>query len=232
MPLVNPRVFALAVPVALLAEPALAHHMMGGALPQTVAQGLLSGLGHPIIGVDHLVAIIGVGIIAATISRGFTPTIARGFAPAISGFASAILGFAPALAFSAAMIGGVALHLARAYLPAAELLVGLSTVAVGLSIVASSTLGVVSAGGLFAMAGLVHGYALGESIVGAEPTPLGAYLVGLLVVQSLLAGGAFALTRAVTGKETALRRVAIVASGALIAVVGGSAIASAPGVIG
>ena len=207
---VNPRVFALAVPVALLAKPALAHHMMGGALPQTVAQGLLSGLGHPIIGIDHLVAIIGVGIIAATISRGF----------------------APALAFFAAMICGVALHLARAYLPAAELLVGLSTVAVGLSFVAFSTLGVVSAVGLFAMAGLVHGYALGESIVGAEPTPLGAYLVGLLVVQSLLAGGAFALTRAVTGKETALRRVAIVASGALIAVVGGSTIASAPGVIG
>jgi urease accessory protein len=191
-----------------------------------VAQGLLSGLGHPIIGVDHLVAIIGVGIIAATISRDFAPTILRGFAPTI------LRGFAPALAFSGAMIGGVALHLARAYLPAAELLVGLSTVAVGLSIVVSSTLGVLSAGGLFAMAGLVHGYALGESIVGAEPTPLGAYLVGLLVVQSLLAGGAFALTRAAAGEETALRRVAIVAAGALIAVVGGSTIASAPGVIG
>jgi urease accessory protein len=224
MALVNPRVIALAVPVALLAEPALAHHMMGGALPQTVAQGLLSGLGHPIIGVDHLIAIIGVGIIAATISRGFAPTISRGFAPTIS------RGFAPALAFSAAMIGGVALHLARAYLPAAELLVGLSTVAVGLSIVASSTLGVVSAGGLLAVAGLVHGYALGESIVGAEPEPLGAYLVGLLVVQSLLAGGAFALARAVASKETALRRLAIAAAGALIAVVG--TIASAPGIIG
>jgi urease accessory protein len=224
MALVNPRAFVLAVPVALLAEPALAHHMMGGALPQTVAQGLLSGLGHPIIGVDHLIAIIGVGIIAATISRGFAPTISRGFAPTIS------RGFAPALAFSAAMIGGVALHLARAYLPAAELLVGLSTVAVGLSIVASSTLGVVSAGGLLAVAGLVHGYALGESIVGAEPEPLGAYLVGLLVVQSLLAGGAFALARAVASKETALRRLAIAAAGALIAVVG--TIASAPGIIG
>jgi urease accessory protein len=210
MALVNPRVFALAVPVALLAEPALAHHMMGGALPKTVAQGLLSGLGHPIIGIDHLIAIIGVGIIAATISRGF----------------------APALAFSAAMIGGVALHLARAYLPAAELLVGLSTVAVGLSIVASSTLGVVSAGGLLAVAGLVHGYALGESIVGAEPTQLVSYLVGLLVVQSLLAGGAYALARAVASKETTLRRLAIVAAGALIAVVGGSTIASAPGIIG
>jgi urease accessory protein len=194
----------------LLAEPALAHHMMGGVLPQTVAQGLLSGLGHPIIGVDHLVAIIGVGIIAATMA----------------------LGFAPAFAFSAAMIGGVALHLARAYLPAAELFVGLSTVAVGLCVMAPSTLGVVSAGGVLAMAGLVHGYALGESIVGAEPTPLGGYLVGLLVVQSLLAGGAFALTRAMAGKETALRRVAILAAGALIAVVGASTIAAASSLVG
>jgi urease accessory protein len=204
MALVNPRTFALAVPVALLAEPALAHHLMGGAVPKTLAQGLLSGFGHPIIGIDHLVAIIGVGILAATIAHRF----------------------APALAFSAAMIGGVALHLARAYLPAAELLVGLSTVAVGHCVVASSTLGVASAGGLLAIAGLVHGYALGESIVGAEPTPLGGYLFGLLVVQSLLAWGAFAATRAVLGKDTALRRAGILAAGALIAMVGGTAIAS------
>jgi urease accessory protein len=206
----NPRVFAAAAPVALLAEPAHAHHLMGGVLPQTLTQGLLSGLGHPIIGVDHLVVIIGVGIIAATIGRGF----------------------APALGFSVAMIGGVVLHLASADLPAAELLVGLSTLAVGLVLVARSTLGVVSAVGLFAIAGLVHGYALGESIVGAEPTPLGGYLLGLLCVQSLLAGGAFAAAGTLASKNPSLRRVALSAAGALIAVVGGAAIASVSGVIG
>jgi len=189
------------------------HHEHPLPAPQA---GLISALAQGVIqnNVDwsliEIGGLIGVGIIAATISRSF----------------------APALAFSVAMIAGVALHLARAYLPAAELLVGLSTLAVGLSIVASSRLGVVTAGGLLAMAGLVHGYALGESIVGAESTPLGAYLVGLLVVQSLLAGGAFALASAVASKETALRRLAIVAAGALIAVVGGSTIASAPGIIG
>ncbi len=31
---------------------------------------------------------------------------------------------------------------------------------------------------LFVIVGLIHGYALGESIYGAEPTPLYAYLVG------------------------------------------------------
>ena len=40
-----------------------------------------------------------------------------------------------------------------------------------------------------AIAGLAHGYAFGESIFGAERTPLAAYLVGLVVVQSAIAIG-------------------------------------------
>jgi urease accessory protein len=32
------------------------------------------------------------------------------------------------------------------------------------------------------MVGLIHGYALGESIYGAERTPLAAYPVGLAVI--------------------------------------------------
>ncbi len=40
---------------------------------------------------------------------------------------------------------------------------------------------------LFALAGLIHGYALGELIYGAEPTPLYAYLLGLTVIQSAVA---------------------------------------------
>ncbi len=37
------------------------------------------------------------------------------------------------------------------------------------------------------LAGLFHGYAFGESIVGAEATPLAAYLLGLVMIQTLLA---------------------------------------------
>ena len=40
---------------------------------------------------------------------------------------------------------------------------------------------------LVAVAGLVHGYAFGESIFGAERAPLAAYLVGLVIVQTVLA---------------------------------------------
>jgi urease accessory protein len=49
--------------------------------------------------------------------------------------------------------------------------------------------------GLFVLAGLLHGYALGESIVGAEPAPLYAYLIGLAVMQSAIAQGAMAVVR-------------------------------------
>jgi urease accessory protein len=40
---------------------------------------------------------------------------------------------------------------------------------------------------LFAFAGLVHGYALGESIAGAERTPLYAYFIGLAAIQAAIA---------------------------------------------
>jgi urease accessory protein len=33
---------------------ASAHHLMGGRTPSTFADGILSGVGHPIIGPDHL----------------------------------------------------------------------------------------------------------------------------------------------------------------------------------
>jgi len=42
---------------------------------------------------------------------------------------------------------------------------------------------------LFAIAGFFHGDAFGAAIYGAEPSPLGAYLVGLVVVQSVLTVG-------------------------------------------
>ena len=43
-------------------EPAHAHHPMGGATPANFSQGFLSGLAHPIIGLDHLVFVIAIGL--------------------------------------------------------------------------------------------------------------------------------------------------------------------------
>ena len=210
MKIVHQTTLAIAFAAVLAADPAFAHHMMGGRLPQTFAQGLLSGLGHPIIGLDHLAAITGAGIIAAVIGRGF----------------------APVLAFTTAMIIGVMLHLARANIPAAELLVGLSTAAIGLLVVIRSGVGALPVAVLFALTGLIHGYALGESIVGAENTPLAAYLGGLLVIQTLIAAGAFVGTRFVAAQGRSIAPVALRIAGAIIVLVGGAAAAMAAGVIG
>ena len=43
---------------------AYAHHPLGGQTPQTLWHGLLSGLGHPLIGVDHLLFVIAAGLLA------------------------------------------------------------------------------------------------------------------------------------------------------------------------
>jgi len=45
--------------------------------------------------------------------------------------------------------------------------------------------------GLFLVCGALHGYALAEAIVGAERTPLSAYLDGLAVIQYAIAVAAW-----------------------------------------
>jgi urease accessory protein len=62
---------------------------------------------------------------------------------------------------------------------------------------------------------LFHGYAYGESIYGAERTPLAAYLLGLIVIQSAIATAVALLAR--RSVEAALR---IRLAGAVIAGVG------------
>jgi|UPI0004B6B1C1 urease accessory protein len=165
---------ALTLAGLIAATPALAHHAMDGQTPSTFVQGLLSGLGHPVIGLDHLAALIGVGLVSSRFARGLT---------------------LPAF-WIVAMAAGVGLHLASADLPYAELLVALSVVVIGIAATMRSTLPYAAIATLFAIGGAVHGYALGESIVGAESTPLASYLIGLIVVQTALTTGiAFAARR-------------------------------------
>src|SRR5258708_34195202 len=56
--------------IALLIDPALAHHVMGGQVPVTFRDGLLSGLAHPIIGIDHFAAVVAVPGLGSTPRRG------------------------------------------------------------------------------------------------------------------------------------------------------------------
>lgn len=158
--------FALAA-LLLTAVPAAAHHPMDGALPSTFSQGLLSGFGHPVIGLDHLAFLIAVGVAV--------------------GVGGLNLGL-PVL-FVAASALGVGIHVGGFGLPGAELIVALSVAIVGLLLARGRAIPLAGWAALFGLAGLAHGYAYGESIFGAEPTPLGAYLLGLVIVQSALSVG-------------------------------------------
>jgi urease accessory protein len=170
------RRIALAAAASLLAEPAFAHHVMGGRMPATFSDGLLSGLGHPVIGLDHFAAVVAVGCLAAAHRAGVML----------------------AIGFVLAMIAGVAAHLQGATVPGGEILVALSVIGLGGILLTQRQLSVAAALGLFAVVGLLHGYVLGESIYGAEQTPLAAYLIGLAVIHGAIALGALRAARLLT----------------------------------
>lgn len=168
--------FGMVVAASVLsAGPASAHHVMGGRMATTFGEGLLSGLAHPIIGLDHFAAVVAVGCLAA--------------AP--------VAGVRLAIGYIVAMICGVAIHLQGAALPGAEILVALSVIALGVALLRQRQMAPGAALALFAAVGILHGYALGESIYGAEPTPLTAYLLGLAVIQSVVALAAMVAARVI-----------------------------------
>ena len=140
---------------------AAAHHPMGYQLPQTFAQGLLSGFGHPVIGLDHLAFIIGIGLIAALVPRG-------------------LIAFA---AFIGGCLAGCVIHLFSVDLLVVEPIIAASIIVAGAILLLqqriTTTVFAIGVG----VIGIFHGYAYGESIIGAEASVLGAYLIGFSVIQ-------------------------------------------------
>ena len=55
---------------------ALAHHPMCGQTPDTLLTGVLSGIGHPIIGIDHLAFVICVGLASAFVAGRYVTPLA------------------------------------------------------------------------------------------------------------------------------------------------------------
>jgi urease accessory protein len=155
------------------ASPAEAHHLMGGRTPSTFMEGLLSGLGHPVIGLDHLAFIVAIGV-----------------AVGVAGLSLAI----PSLFIVGSAIC-VAIHVRGITLPAAEILVALTVLGLGVVIAGGRAMQRSAWAALFAVGGLIHGYAFGESIYGAEPSPLAAYLIGLAIIQAVLVTAVAAVAR-------------------------------------
>jgi len=156
------------------ASTASAHHLMGGKTPSTFTDGILSGVGHPIIGPDHLAFLVALGI-AVGVGR---------------------LSLLTPFLFLLAMGCGVAAHVAAVNIPLSELIVAVSVLTAGVLIALDWNISSTAWAAIFGVTGFFHGYAYGESIYGAEPTPLVAYLVGLVAVQTVLVIGIAFASRA------------------------------------
>ncbi len=160
----------------LISAPALAHHPLEGRLPANLFEGVLSGFGHPVIGFDHLAFVIASGLIALGIAGGAMIPIAFVLATGI----------------------GAGIHLASIDLPLPEIFIAASVVLFGILLVLrdkkrQDTKYKLTISSLAALAGLFHGFAYGEGIFGAEPTPLIAYLVSFIVVQLAISLGTYGL---------------------------------------
>jgi urease accessory protein len=151
----------------LLAAPASAHHAMDamGLTAPTPMTGLISGLAHPVLGPDHLLFLLALGLV------GVQRRLRWMLGLLLVGLTATTLGL---------VLPG---------LPGSELLVALSLVAVALVLL--ERLPAVVLLPAFAL----HGYVLSDSVIGWEATPISWYLLGLLLSQALLLAVSLTLVR-------------------------------------
>jgi urease accessory protein len=169
---------------AAMPVPALAHHAMGGAAPATAWEGFMSGIAHPVIGLDHLAFLVAAGVLAAAAPR-------RGGAWAL-------------VAFLGAGLLGAFLHLGGVGLGPVEAVVALSVLLAGAALLAPpARLPVAAPAWLalaFAAAGLFHGHAYAEAVAGSGSAPIVAYLLALVVVQATFGLGVMAVAQRFGGR--------------------------------
>lgn len=190
--------FGAAVVAAFVATPAWAHAGEG------LAGGFQAGLLHPVLGLDHLLAMVAVGVWGAFLGRPLVVLL-----PMI---------------FPALMAVGGALGMTGAPFPPVELGIAASVVALGAAILAGWRAPVPIACALVAVFALFHGYAHGAELPrAADPV---AYSLGFVLATGLLhvAGIALGLLRQWRGGTGALR-----VGGGLVAAVGLVFLAGAAG---
>src|SRR5262249_54705679 len=122
-------------------------------MPTTLLEGLLSGITHPAVGLDHLTFMLVIGLVA--------------------GLANASLLIIACF---------VVIHAANFDFACSEQLVAISVILAGLLLL----MGYGSKRSIWlpfaAIAGLVHGYAFGETVLGANLDVTAAYMAGILAI--------------------------------------------------
>lgn len=182
---------ALLIPfMTLLASPALAHTGHG-------TDGFTAGLSHPFNGLDHMLAMVGVGLWAAQLG-------------------GRNLWLVPS-AFVGTMVLGAALALYGIALPQVELGIAGSVLVIGLLIGLGTRAPTGLAAAIVALLALFHGYAHGSELPAAASAA--GYAIGFVVATSLLHLAGLALGFAIqTWAKPAFGR----ALGILTALMGGA----------
>jgi urease accessory protein len=171
----------------LVASPASAH----AGLP---ADGALDGVVHPLLGIDHLLAMVAVGVLAAMA-------------------ASRRVAWITPLAFLGGMVLGGLVGFAGVEAPAVEVVIALSVISLGVLVVVHTDNTGLWLPVLAAAFGAAHGHAHGAELpAGAAPL---AYLVGIVATTVVLHLSG-------TGIGLALRRAPVVrvAAGTLVTTAG------------
>lgn len=163
------RLTTILLLTGLIATPALAHHPLGGMPMETLTQGILSGVGHPLLGFDHLFFIAAVGI-AATCTRSQLGS---------------------PLAYIVAMLAGCLITVLWSTALWSETMIALSLLVTGSMLLSGRRFDDSTVLISFAGFGLFHGAAFGMSMAGQEAgfgiEVLIGYLLGLGITQYALA---------------------------------------------
>lgn len=178
---------ALAAVFALMAAPAQAHILPGD--PENFHAGFM----HPISGLDHVLAMTAVGLLAAVMG-------------------GSALWKLPA-AFIGMMVAGFAAGIGGVYLPFVEIGITASVIVIGLAVALGrnwSTAGAMTLVGLFA---IFHGHAHGTEMAATSNALL--YGAGFALATALLHGVGIALGRAAMGRHALVR-----GAGAAVALAG------------
>lgn len=180
---------AAALGLLLLPTPVGAHEAFDA------AGGFVSGFGHPLRGLDHLIAMVAVGLWGALLG-----------APAL---------WLLPVAFPLMMAVGGVLGIAGVALPAVETGIAVSGVVLGAAVAAAWRPPLVVAAVIVAVFALLHGHAHGTELP-SSASPL-AYSLGFVLATGLLHVAGIGIGAAARGPSG---RIAVRLLGAVIAVTG------------
>ena len=158
------KIYSLIIYSLILIVPnlALSHHPLNGSIMQNFNDGFLSGIGHPVLGLDHLMFILGVGFISYFSKKFFNYSF--------SFITGTFLGM-----FS--LIYGL-------YLPFYDIIISVALICLGYLLLPKKQYNY--KGLIFSFFGIFHGWAYGSILLDSPSINLkvlSGYSIGLLLTQ-------------------------------------------------